>query len=155
FIDKMVDSLNDEISFSTVTNVDEGVQWLGYTYLFVRMKNNPLVYGMNYSERDDLDMKEANILSIISQSSEFADLKSREEEAKELERLKKDVCPCQIKQTTDDTITSRIVRALFEIALSRNWAQVSSILLDLCKGIVQHMWTLENPLAHLNCLERL
>ncbi|CAG8732465.1 14772_t:CDS:2, partial [Funneliformis mosseae] len=112
------------------------------------------------------------------QSSEFADLKSREEEAKELEKLKENACPCQIKHTTDDTagkvnillqaylsnanienfalisdsaymvqITSRIVRALFEIALSRNWAQVLSILLDLCKCIVQRMWTYENPLA--------
>ncbi|CAI2189312.1 554_t:CDS:10, partial [Funneliformis geosporum] len=53
FIDKMVDNLNAEISLGTVTNVDEGVRWLGYTYLFVRMKMNPLVYGMNYSEREN------------------------------------------------------------------------------------------------------
>ncbi|CAG8588117.1 16579_t:CDS:10, partial [Funneliformis mosseae] len=53
FIDKMVDNLNAEISLGTVTNVDEGVRWLGYTYLFVRMKKNPLVYGINYSERED------------------------------------------------------------------------------------------------------
>ncbi|CAG8732128.1 10375_t:CDS:2, partial [Funneliformis caledonium] len=71
------------------------------------------------------------------QSSEFADLKSREEEAKELERLKKDACPCQFK------VTSRIVRALFEIALSRNWAQVSSILLDLCKEDMRDMSSAE------------
>lgn len=38
----------------TVTNVDEAVQWLSYTYLFVRMKKNPLVYGISYQElRDD------------------------------------------------------------------------------------------------------
>lgn len=42
----MIDSLNAEIALGTVTNVSEGVQWIGYTYLFVRMKRNPVVYGM-------------------------------------------------------------------------------------------------------------
>src|SRR5436309_12796795 len=50
FEHSMVDNLNAEISLGTVTNVDEGVRWLGYTYLFVRMKKNPLVYGMDHSE---------------------------------------------------------------------------------------------------------
>lgn len=154
----MVDNLNAEISLGTVTNVDEGVRWLGYTYLFVRMKKNPLVYGMNHSEpiedpelgkrRRELivnaakildqnqmikfyedteyfsiedigriasnyyiahksidifnhklkeQMPEANVLSLISESSEFEDLKSREEEFKELEELKNGACYCQIK----------------------------------------------------------
>lgn len=34
----------------TVTNVKEAVAWLGYTYLFVRMKKNPLVYGISWDE---------------------------------------------------------------------------------------------------------
>jgi replicative superfamily II helicase len=153
----MVDNLNAEISLGTVTNVDEGVRWLGYTYLFVRMKKNPLVYGMDHSQPiedpelgkrrrelivhaakelhknkmitffEETDyfaindmgriasnyyikyksieifdrslkerMTEADVLSMISQSSEFEDLKSREEESKELEDLK-NACPCQIK----------------------------------------------------------
>ena len=29
----MIDSLNAEITLGTVTNVNEGVQWIGYTYL--------------------------------------------------------------------------------------------------------------------------
>ena len=41
----MVDALNAEISLGTVANVDEGVQWLGYTYLYVRMRKQPLQYG--------------------------------------------------------------------------------------------------------------
>lgn len=41
----MVDALNAEISLGTVANVDEGVQWLGYTYLHVRMRKQPLQYG--------------------------------------------------------------------------------------------------------------
>lgn len=41
----MVDALNAEIALGTVTTVFEGVKWLGYTYLFVRMRKNPFVYG--------------------------------------------------------------------------------------------------------------
>lgn len=41
----MIDSLNAEIALGTVANVNEGVQWIGYTYLFVRMKRNPSSYG--------------------------------------------------------------------------------------------------------------
>lgn len=46
FIGGMVDSLNAEISLGTVANVDDGVGWLGYTYLYVRMRKQPLQYGM-------------------------------------------------------------------------------------------------------------
>ena len=44
-MDGMVDALNAEISLGTVSNITEGVQWIGYTYLFVRMRRNPFVYG--------------------------------------------------------------------------------------------------------------
>lgn len=35
-----------QISLGTVTTVEEAVQWLSYTYLFIRMRANPLVYGI-------------------------------------------------------------------------------------------------------------
>jgi antiviral helicase SLH1 len=43
----MIDSLNAEISLGTVANSHEAVRWLGYTYLFVRMRRNPFQYGLN------------------------------------------------------------------------------------------------------------
>ena len=43
-----IDSLF-QVSLGTVTNVDEAVKWLSYTYLFVRMRANPLVYGIAYA----------------------------------------------------------------------------------------------------------
>ena len=49
----MVDSLNAEISLGTVTNTKEAIQWIGYTYLFVRMRRNPVVYGMTHDEPAD------------------------------------------------------------------------------------------------------
>ncbi|CAI2184212.1 7508_t:CDS:2, partial [Funneliformis geosporum] len=158
------------ISLGTVTNVDEGVRWLGYTYLFVRMKMNPLVYGMNYLERENdpelgkqrrkLIVKAASTLHKIGiikfyevtdylrhcQSSEFADLKSREEEQTTAGKVNILLQACLSNANVENFAlisdsafvvqnTSRIVRALFEIALNRNWAQVSSTLLELCKCI--------------------
>lgn len=50
---KIVDNLNAEISLGLVTNVDEGVRWLGYTYLMVRMRQNPFAYGIDWKELQD------------------------------------------------------------------------------------------------------
>ncbi|ODN73401.1 hypothetical protein L202_07927 [Cryptococcus amylolentus CBS 6039] len=53
FIPGMTDSLNAEIALGTIANVQEAMQWLSYTYLFVRMKKNPWVYGMAYDVTKD------------------------------------------------------------------------------------------------------
>ncbi|KAL9604397.1 MAG: hypothetical protein Q9219_000585 [cf. Caloplaca sp. 3 TL-2023] len=54
FSRKLVDNLNAEIALGTVTSVPEAVQWLGYSYLFVRMQRNPYSYGIDWAEiRDD------------------------------------------------------------------------------------------------------
>ena len=41
-----------QIALGTVTSVEEAVQWLGYTFLNVRMRLNPLVYGIPNSYRE-------------------------------------------------------------------------------------------------------
>ncbi len=45
FVQALPDHLNAEIVSGTVTNVREAVTWLSYTYLFIRMLRNPMVYG--------------------------------------------------------------------------------------------------------------
>ncbi|KAI0033767.1 Sec63-domain-containing protein [Vararia minispora EC-137] len=50
FTKGMIDAMNAEIALGTVSNVQEGVTWLGYTYLFVRMSKNPTFYGMSREE---------------------------------------------------------------------------------------------------------
>ncbi|OAE30033.1 hypothetical protein AXG93_3893s1430 [Marchantia polymorpha subsp. ruderalis] len=50
FISSLKDNLNAEVVLGSVTNVREACIWLGYTYLFVRMSSNPLVYGMTWEE---------------------------------------------------------------------------------------------------------
>ena len=54
FVSQLADNLNAEISLGTVSNVEEAIVWLSYTYLYVRMRKNPQVYGIKYQElRED------------------------------------------------------------------------------------------------------
>ncbi|WPK24423.1 hypothetical protein PUMCH_001697 [Australozyma saopauloensis] len=154
---KLIDNLNAEISLGTVTNIDEGVQWLGYTYMMVRMRQNPFAYGIEWKELQEdpslhnrrrklivdsarrlhaLQMivfdeqsgallakdlgriasdfyllnnsveifnnmlnpaaTEADLLAMISMSSEFDNIKFREEEGVELKKLEDEQLPCQV-----------------------------------------------------------
>lgn len=156
-LDKLTDNLNAEISLGTVTTIDEGVQWLGYTYMMVRMRQNPFTYGIEWKELQEdpllinrrrklitdaarrlhtLQMivfdeqsgaflakdlgriasdfyllnnsveifnnilnpraTEADALAMISMSSEFDNIKFREEEGKELKQIAEERLPCQI-----------------------------------------------------------
>lgn len=54
FVSRLIDNLNAEIVLGSVRNRDEGVQWLGYTYLYVRMLGSPGLYnvGADYLEGD-------------------------------------------------------------------------------------------------------
>lgn len=154
---KLIDNLNAEISRGTVTTVDEGVQWLGYTYMMVRMRQNPFSYGVEWRELEEdptLTMRrrkmivdaarrlqvlqmivfdeqagaltpkdlgriasdfyllnnsveifnqmlnpkatEADLLAMISMSSEFDGIKFRDEEKEELKKLVDHEAPCQV-----------------------------------------------------------
>lgn len=53
FIQSLADNLNAEVCLGTVSTIDEGAKWLSYTYLHVRMKYNPLVYGITYKTLED------------------------------------------------------------------------------------------------------
>ncbi|KAL7638072.1 UNVERIFIED_CONTAM: hypothetical protein RMT77_011697 [Armadillidium vulgare] len=50
FINHLADNLNAEISLGNVTNIDEAVEWLSYTYLYVRMRKSPQSYGLKYAD---------------------------------------------------------------------------------------------------------
>ncbi|KAI0136029.1 Sec63-domain-containing protein [Hypoxylon sp. NC0597] len=164
FSSKLVDNLNAEIALGTVTSIPEAVQWIGYSYLFVRMQRSPMTYGIEWAEiRDDpmlvqrrrqlaiqaarvlqqsqmiifneiteeLRSKdigriasqyyiqqssiqifnklmqpystEADILKMISESGEFDNIQSRDNEADELTRLKDDdkITPCDVGSGID------------------------------------------------------
>ncbi|KAN0066073.1 putative steryl acetyl hydrolase mug81 [Thecaphora frezii] len=69
FIGGLVDSLNAEVSLGTVTNIRDGVSWLGYTYLFTRMKRTPLTYGMVHEEVEDDPHLGAKRLQLVTSAA--------------------------------------------------------------------------------------
>lgn len=239
FITSLVDNLCAEVCLGTVTNIDEAVTWLSYTFLYVRMRRNPMAYGLSWEEalddpllgkkRRDLivaaaktlqynfmiefdettgymtpkdlgriasnyylstnsveiisnkmrdRMGEAQAFAMVSCSKEFENIKVREEETPELKKMIHSSCACPLKDgingpsdkvnvllqayisrvAPDDFSLvsdlnyiaqngSRILRAVFEIALNRNWGPTASVLLSLCKSVERKMWTFEHPLC--------
>ncbi|KIM35850.1 hypothetical protein M413DRAFT_449581 [Hebeloma cylindrosporum] len=53
FVSRLADNLNAEIVLGSVRNRDEAVQWLGYTYLYVRMLKSPALYGVGADYQED------------------------------------------------------------------------------------------------------
>ena len=125
-------------------------------------------------------MTEADVLKMLSLSSEFENIKVRDEEVVELKKLEKSSCACDV-DTFDsfsgkanvllqsyisrcnpedfalisDTAyvsqnASRILRALFQIALSRSWGPTASVILTLSKGVDKKMWSFETPLRQFD-----
>lgn len=168
FSQRLVDNLNAEISLGTVTSIPEAITWLGYSYLFVRMRRNPQAYGIDWNEyqddpqlgqrrrklivdaartlhrsqmiifserTDELRAKdvgriasqfyvlhssieifntmmrpqasEADILKMISMSGEFDNIQSRENEAQELNRLRKESVVTEIEDRKAGTQGSK------------------------------------------------
>ncbi|POR31841.1 Uncharacterized protein TPAR_07932 [Tolypocladium paradoxum] len=64
FVSKLVDNLNAEIVLGNVRTRDEGVEWLGYTYLFVRMLRSPGLYqvGAEYEDDEALEQKRVDLI---------------------------------------------------------------------------------------------
>ncbi|EHL03362.1 putative Pre-mRNA-splicing factor brr2 [Glarea lozoyensis 74030] len=64
FVSKLVDNLNAEVVLGNVRSRDEGVEWLGYTYLFVRMLRSPGLYsvGADYEGDSALEQKRVDLI---------------------------------------------------------------------------------------------
>ncbi|KAL8868740.1 MAG: hypothetical protein Q9174_004784, partial [Haloplaca sp. 1 TL-2023] len=204
FSRKLVDNLNAEVALGTVTSVPEAVQWLGYSYLFVRMKKNPVTYGIEWAEsRDDPHLvqrrrkliidaarvlqqsqmiifnevteelrakdvgriasqyyvlqtsveifntmmspraSEADILKMIAMSGEFDNIQYRENESKELSKLKEESTPCDVAGDkasahfkTNVLLQSYISRARLEdFALVSDSAYVSQNAARICRAL--------------------
>ncbi|CAH8598661.1 unnamed protein product [Heterobilharzia americana] len=192
-LNNLHDHLNAEIALGTVSNIDEAVTWLSYTYLFIRLRQNPLQYGLTTAvlERDpdlveflgrvvrtcatDLDAAEMiryepatgqlastdrgrtaslyyiryataamvkdtleptmmipQLFSMLSEASEFASMKVREEEGTELVDIKNKVCHLPIQQAgTVDTDVVAKVNALLQGYISRHIPSCHSLTSDM------------------------
>lgn len=53
FMSKLADNLNAEIVLGTIRTREEAVDWLGYTYLYVRMLQSPALYRVGAEYEDD------------------------------------------------------------------------------------------------------
>ena len=204
FSRKLVDNLNAEIALGTVTSVPEAVQWLGYSYLFVRMQRNPITYGIDWAEiRDDPQLvqrrrklvvdaarvlqqsqmiifnevtdelrakdvgriasqyyvlhtsieifnimmrplaTEADVLKMISMSGEFDNIQSRDNESKELSRLRVEAIQCEVEGNNDVAhaktnilLQSYISRARLEdFALVSDSAYVAQNAARICRAL--------------------
>ena len=269
----LADHLNAEIVLGSIQNLDQGAQWLGYTYLYVRMLRAPQVYGISAEEWEEnmksaalasdqggaaasqghlfqyrlklihaaatllakhhlikydrrsggfqmtplgkiashyyivhpsisiynmhfkSNMNEIELFRLFSMSYEFRHLVVRPEEKLELEKLVERV-PIPIKEMLQPASNgammksqssggaakvnvllqayishlkldgfaliadmvhiyqsaSRILRALFEMALIRGWATVAKKLLRLCQMVDRRMWYSQTPFRQFNAI---
>ena len=236
-ISKLPDMLNAEIVSGTVQSVKDAVDWLGYTYLYVRMLKDPQRYGigldkvkddellvkhradlihtaavvldkshlikydrksgnlqgtelgriashyycthtsmMTYNQLLKPTLSEIELFRVFSLSSEFRNITVRDEEKLELQKLMERV-PIPIKESIEEPSAkvnvllqayisqlklegfalmadmvyvtqsaNRLIRAIFEIVMSRGWAQLADKTLSLSKMIDRRMWQSMSPL---------
>ncbi|KAI8807156.1 Sec63 Brl domain-containing protein [Cladochytrium replicatum] len=52
-VSKLADMLNAEIVLGTIRNRDDAAAWLRYTYLYIRMRQNPSLYHVNPQEVEE------------------------------------------------------------------------------------------------------
>lgn len=77
FISKLPDNLNAEMVLGTVRNRDDAVQWLGYTYLYIRMLRNPALYGISaddLAEDPYLEQKRVDLIHAAATQLDRANL---------------------------------------------------------------------------------
>ncbi|KAI9834766.1 MAG: hypothetical protein M1819_002852 [Sarea resinae] len=94
FVSRLADNLNAEIVLGNVRTRDEGVEWLGYTYLFVRMLRSPGLYsvGAEYEDDEALEQKRVDLIhsaaTVLEKSSLVKyDKRSGKLQATELGRI--------------------------------------------------------------------
>ena len=71
FLNHLADNLNAEVNLGTVSNLSEAVIWISYTYLFVRMRKNPMAYGIPYSEVQKDPMLTAILTEFMKKTAQF------------------------------------------------------------------------------------
>jgi activating signal cointegrator complex subunit 3 len=72
-IKSLPDHMNAEIVNGTINNMKEAVAWLTYTFLFIRMKRNGLVYGIRHEEAFSDPQLEKKRYELVKESAEKLD----------------------------------------------------------------------------------
>ncbi|OLL21933.1 Pre-mRNA-splicing factor brr2 [Neolecta irregularis DAH-3] len=66
FVGKLADNFNAEIVLGTVRSMKEAVEWLGYTYLYIRMRKSPGLYAVGADYADDTLLEQKRVDLIFS-----------------------------------------------------------------------------------------
>lgn len=73
FLKQLADHLNAEIVSRTVTSIEEAATWLTYTFLYVRMRKNPMHYGITEDQVRDDPMLRNICLDWVTQAAKRLD----------------------------------------------------------------------------------
>uniref|UniRef100_A0A4W4GXY6 U5 small nuclear ribonucleoprotein 200 kDa helicase n=1 Tax=Electrophorus electricus TaxID=8005 RepID=A0A4W4GXY6_ELEEL len=64
-VGKLPDMLNAEIVLGNIQNTKDALNWMGYTYLYVRMLRNPTLYGVSHDERSADPLLERRRMDLV------------------------------------------------------------------------------------------
>lgn len=73
FIKQLADHMNAEVVGGTVTNIQEAIEWIRYTYLHVRMCRNPLAYGVGASQLETDPTLRGRCEELITEAARLLD----------------------------------------------------------------------------------
>ena len=73
FLKRLTDNLNAEIVLGTVSNLTEAVEWLRYTYAFIRLQQNPIEYGLKSIATLEQGIVMDHLFSLVKNSAEILD----------------------------------------------------------------------------------
>ncbi|KAA0201441.1 hypothetical protein HAZT_HAZT004460 [Hyalella azteca] len=130
-VGRLPDLLNAEIVLGAVQNMSEAVDWLGYTYLYVRMLRSPNLYGVSQEDlkKDDPQLLKhrANLIHTAAVKLEKSNLimydkKSGQFQTTELGRI---ASYFYITFDTINVFNSQLKSTLSEIELFRVFSQSS------------------------------
>lgn len=75
-IKHLPDCLNAEIASGSVTDLNEGIDWLSYTFLYVRMRRSPTAYGISLKEYEsDPSLEIPRMRVLVQAGSQLTDAK--------------------------------------------------------------------------------
>lgn len=127
FASKLVDNLNAEIVLGNVRSRDEGVEWLGYTYLFVRMLRSPGLYsvGAEYEDDEALEQKRVDLIHSAATVLKKSNLIKYDEKTGKLQstELGRIASHYYITNSSMDTYNKLIQPAMNDVELFRVFAQ--------------------------------
>ena len=73
YIKKLPDNLNADIVMGAVQNMKEAIDWIGYSYLYVRMLRNPTLYGVTLEELEQDPLLEQRRADLIHTAASVLD----------------------------------------------------------------------------------